>query len=62
MLTRNDTCFFALAFYRQERQEVIRALEQDNLILAFKHAHWMKFWWQEFTSRRAASRLPQVLT
>lgn len=54
MLTRNDLCFFALAFYRQAVTELFRCQEdreRESLYLQ------CSYWWHSYIQRRRESRL-----
>jgi hypothetical protein len=54
MLTRNDKCFFALAFYRQSMQEMFFAMDNDEKVILFRGQ--ADYWWTEYQERRRESR------
>lgn len=56
MLTRNDRCFFALAFYRQTVTWLFFGMGKDPEADE-RLVREAKFWWDEYRRRRAASRL-----
>ncbi len=60
MLTRNDKCFFALAFYRQTRQEVVRAYERQDYAQTLILGAQAQYWWDLYTSRRKESRIHSI--
>ena len=54
MLTKNDKCFFALAFYRQTLTKIFRSRNEAERKLNYKQAC---YWWEQYQIRRSESRL-----
>ncbi len=54
MLTRNDKCYFALAFYRQTVGEVFRCSNESECEHLIRQA---TYWWELYLERRRESRL-----
>lgn len=54
-LSKNDLCFFALAFYRQTMQEAFFELSR-NPDKSMQLLHQATYWWELYLQRRQASR------